>query len=187
MSDWIGMTPAPRAPRPELKTRVLERALAARPWSRWAIAAAAVLVVGMGASGVLWRRVARLEARLTATQDTLDLLRRPGTRVVTIPVATGEGARAGVLTIFADTVSHRWLVACHNFAPNAPDQAYQLWFITERGMRSAALMVMHKDTPMIMAMDMPSDAGQVMGVALSVEGKEGSREPSGPMLFQVGL
>jgi hypothetical protein len=185
MSDWIGMTPAPRAPRPELKERVLERALAARPWSRWAIAAAAALVLAVGASGVLWRRVARLEAHLTATRDTLDLLRRPGTRVVTIPVATGT--RVGVLTIFADTVSHRWLVTCHNFAPNAPDQAYQLWFVTERGMRSAALMVMDTETPMIMAMDMPSDAGVVMGVALSVEGKRGSREPSGPMLFRLEL
>jgi len=185
MSDWIGMTPAPRAPRPELRERVLGRALAARPWSPWLLAAAASLVLAVGAGGVLWRRVARLEGRLTATQDTLDLLRRPGTRVITIPVATGT--RVGALTIFADTVAHRWLVTCHNFAPNAPDQAYQLWFVTERGMRSAALMVMDQDAPMIMAMDMPSDAGNVMGVAMSVEGKAGSREPSGPMLFRVDL
>jgi anti-sigma-K factor RskA len=185
MSDWIGMTPAPRAPRPELKQRVLGRALAARPRSSWPIAAAAVLVLAVGASGVLWRRVARLEGRLAATEDTLNLLRRPGTRVITIPVATGT--RVGVLTIFADSVSHRWLVTCHNLAPNAPDEAYQLWFVTERGLRSAALMVMDHDAPMIMALDMPSDAGNVMGVAMSVEGKTGSREPSGPMLFRVGL
>jgi anti-sigma-K factor RskA len=185
MSDWIGMAPAPRAPRPELKERVVARALPTRPWSPWPIAAAAVLVLAVATTGVLWRRVARLEGRLTATQDTLDLLRRPGTRVIAIPVVTGT--RAGALTIFADTVSRRWLVTCHNLAPNAPDQAYQLWFVTERGMRSAALMVMDHDAPMIMAMDMPSDAGDVMGVALSVEGRTGSREPSGPMLFRVEL
>ena len=185
MSDWIGMTPAPRTPRPELKERVLGRALAARRLSPWPIATAALLVLGVGATGVLWRRVAGLEGRLTATKDTLDLLRRPGTRVITIPVATGT--RVGVLTIFADTVSHRWLVTCHNLAPNAPDQAYQLWFVTERGMRSAALMIMDHDAPMIMALDMPPDAGNVMGVAMSVEGKAGSPEPSGPMLFQVDL
>ena len=185
MSDWIGMAAGPRAPRPELKERVVERALAARPWSRWAIAAAAVLVLAVGASGVQWRRVARLEQRLAATRDTLELLRSPGTRVVTIPVTMGS--RVGVLTIFADTVSHRWLVTCHNFAPNAPDQAYQLWFVTDQGMRSAALMVMDQDTPMIMAMDMPSDAGLVTGVALSVEGKEGASQPGGPMLFRLEL
>ena len=94
---------------------------------------------------------------------------------------------AGALTIFADTGSRRWLVTCHNLAPNAPDQAYQLWFVTERGMRSAALMVMDHDAPMIMAMDVPSDAGTVMGVAMSVEGRAGSREPNGPMLFRVEL
>jgi hypothetical protein len=46
---------------------------------------------------------------------------------------------------------------------------------------------MDHDAPMITALDMPADAGLVMGVAMSVEGKAGSREPSGPMLFHVGL
>jgi hypothetical protein len=184
MSDWIGMTPAPRSPRPELKERVLGRAFAARPWSPWPVAAAALLVLSVGATGVLWRRVALLEGRMAATQDTLDLLRRPGTRVITIPVKTGT--RVGALTIFADTVSHRWLVVCHNLAPNAPDQAYQLWFVTERGTRSAALMVMDHDAPMIMAMDIPSDAGKVIGVAMRSREKQ-AREPNGPMLFRVEL
>jgi hypothetical protein len=186
MSDWIGMGAAPRAPRPELKARVLGRALAARQATpAWGLAAAAVLALSLVGSGLLWRRVSRLEGRLAATRDTLDLLRQPGTRVIPIPVVVGS--RTGELTIFADTVSHRWLVTCHNLAPNAPGQAYQLWFVTEQGMRMAALMPMDRDTPMVVALDMPRGAGKVMGVAMSVEVREGSAEPKGPMLFHVDL
>jgi len=186
VSDWLGMSSAPRAPRPELKARVLERAFAARhgmPW--WGLAAAAALPLALLGSGLLWRHATRLERGLAATRDTLNLLRNPGTRVIPIPVVVG--ARTGEITIFADTVSHRWLVTCHNLAPNAPGQAYQLWFVTEQGMRVAAVMPMDEDVPMVMALDMPSGAGKVMGVALSVEAREGSAEPKGPMLFHVDL
>lgn len=186
MNDWIGMDAVPRTPRPELKARIVSRALAVRPsgpW--WALAAAAVLALSLAGSGLLWRRAVRVEQRLAATRDTLDLLRRPGTRVIPIPVVMGS--RTGELTIFADTVSHRWLVTCHNLVPNAPGQAYQLWFVTERGMRMAAVMPMDRDTPMVIALDMPRGAGKVMGVAMSVEAREGSAEPKGPMLFHVDL
>ncbi len=186
MNDWIGMDAAPRTPRPELKARIVSRALAVRPSTPWwALAAAAGLALSLVGSGLLWRRAARVEQRLAATRDTLDLLRRPGTRVIPIPVVMGS--RIGELTIFADTVSNRWLVTCHNLAPNAPGQAYQLWFVTERGMRMAAVMPMDRDTPMVIALDMPSGAGKVMGVAMSVEVREGSAEPKGPMLFHVDL
>ncbi len=186
MSDWLGMSSAPRAPRPELKARVLERAFSARPglpW--WGLAAAALLPLALLGSGLMWRHATRLEQGLAATRDTLDLLRNPGTRVIPIPVVVGT--RTGELTIFADTVSHRWLVTCHNLAPNVPGQAYQLWFVTEQGMRMAAVMPMDGDVPMVMALEMPSGAGKVMGVAMSVEVREGSAEPKGPMLFHVDL
>jgi len=186
MSDWLGMTSEPRAPRPELKGRVLERAFAVRPGTPWwALAAAAALPLALIGGGLLWRQTNRLERGLAATRDTLDLLRNPGTRVIPIPVVVGT--RTGELTIFADTVSHRWLVACHNMAPNAPGQAYQLWFVTEAGMRMAAVMPMEGDAPMVLALDMPVGAGKVMGVAMSVEAREGSAEPKGPMLFHVDL
>ena len=152
MSAWIGMGAAPQVPRPELKARVLGRARAARPAApRWALAAAAVLALSLLGSGLLWQRATRLEQRLAATRDTLDLLRQPGTRVIQIPVVMGS--RSGGLTIFVDSTTHRWLVTCHHLAPNAAGQAYQLWFVTEQGMRAAALMPMDGDVPMVMALD----------------------------------
>jgi hypothetical protein len=186
MSDWLGMAATPRSPRPELKARILARAYATprRPLA-WPLAVAALLVLGLAGGGVLWRRVTKLQSDLAATRDTLGLLRRPGTRVVTVPVVTN--GRSGGLTIFADSLSHRWLVTCHNLTPNGPGEAYQLWFVTERGMRTAALMPMDQPNPMVLAFDLPPDAGRVMGLAMSVEPREGSVEPKGPMVFHVDL
>ena len=193
MTDWLGMAASPRTPRPELKERVLARARAAGRRSSWQLAAAAALAVLVG-GGTLWsvRTVRQLAAERTrlrdavgALQDTLSLIRRPGTRVVQIPVTTG--GRLGAITIFSDSATHRWLVACHGLAPNEPDQAYQLWFITEAGMRSAALMPMDDPHPMVVALDMPADAGPVMGAAMTIEARSGSREPQGPMVFRRRL
>jgi anti-sigma-K factor RskA len=185
MSDWLGMAAAPRTPQPDLKARVLARAtFAPRRWA-WPLAAAALVVLGVAGSGLLWRRAARLQANLAAARDTLGLLRQPGTRVIAIPVVTA--GHPGELTIFADSLSHRWLVTCHNLTPNTPGEAYQLWFVTERGMRTAALMPMDRPAPMVIALDMPQGAGKVMGVAMSLEPRDGSAEPKGPMVFHVDL
>ena len=185
MSDWMGMAATPRTPRPELKAQIMARATVAPVRRAWPLAAAALLVLGVAGSGLLWRRAVRLQADLAAARDTLGLLRQPGTRVIAIPVVTA--GRPGELTIFADSLSHRWLVTCHNLTPNAPGEAYQLWFVTERGMRTAALMPMDRPAPMVIALDMPQGDGKVMGVAMSLEPRDGSAEPKGPMVFHVDL
>jgi hypothetical protein len=188
MSDWLGMLAAPRTPRSELKGRVLARAVARR--RRWPVAAAALLVAGAG--GATWwahrtidaltRQRAQLAAQVEALQDTIGtFIHGAGTQLLQIPVSTG--GRVGAVTIFADSVRHRWLVRCDGLAPNARDQAYQLWFITETGMETAAVMPMDEDRPMVMALEMPRAGGRVMGAAMSIEPRAGSASPSGPMVF----
>jgi hypothetical protein len=193
MTDWLGMAARPRTPRPELKARVLARARASRR-HLWRLAAAAWLVlavVGGGGGGAYWsyRTVTGLRAereRLAATiaslQDSLELVRSVDAIVVSIPVTTG--GRVGSVTIFADTARHRWLVRCDGLAPNAPDQAYQLWLITDQGMKSAALMPMDHEQPMVMTLEMPQGSGRVMGAAMTIEPRVGSAQPHGPMVFR---
>ena len=156
MTDWLGMAAAPKEPRSDLKARVLARALAARrrrvpPWALAVAAGAAVLLAGatyaVRAARELEGERALLAARVSALEDTLGLIRSSGTRVMQIPVTTN--GRLGHVTIFDDTLSHRWLVACHNLAPNQPGEAYQIWFITDRGMASAAVMPMDRERPMV--------------------------------------
>ena len=188
MTDWLGMLAAPRAPRPELKGRVLARAVVRR--QRWPLAAAALLVAGV-ASGAWWAHRSidtltedrdRLAARVQALEDTVGtFIHGSGTQLLQIPVSTG--GRVGAVTIFSDSVRHRWLVRCDGLTPNARDQAYQLWFITETGMEVAAVMPMDEDRPMVMALEMPRVGGRVMGAAMSIEPRAGSATPSGPMVF----
>jgi hypothetical protein len=178
--DWLGMAAPPRLPGPELRTRVL--------------AAAALLTLALlgggfwtyHALGALTAERDHLAARAAALQDTVaSFLRGPTTRLIQVPVSTG--GRVGSVTIFADSVRHRWLVRCDGLAPNAPDQAYQLWFITRDGMRNAALMPMEADEPMVMALEMPREGGPVLGAAMSIEPRVGSAAPRGPMVFHLLL
>src|SRR5207244_8858078 len=121
----------------------------------WLVAAALALVVGGGGGAAFWayRTIGvvtadrdRLAAQVAALHDTVaTFIHGPATRLIQIPVSTG--GRVGAVTIFADSVRHRWLVRCDGLAPNAPDQAYPLWFITTEGMLSAALMPMDTDQP----------------------------------------
>jgi anti-sigma-K factor RskA len=188
MTDWLGMAAMPRTPRPELKGRVLARAVVRR--RRWPLAAAALLVAGSAGAawwalrtiGTLTLERDRLASEVRALEDTIGtFIHGEGTELLQIPVSTG--GRVGAVTIFSDNVRHRWLVRCDGLAPNARDQAYQLWFITDAGMETAAVMPMDADRPMVMALEMPRTGGRVMGAAMSIEPRAGSATPSGPMVF----
>ena len=202
MTDWLGMTPHPRAPRPELRARVLARAVrpgagGGRHGVRWGwLAAAAGLVLALGGAAGYWARAQilalgaeqdRLAAELAAVRDTLGFVRGPATRVAWVPVTTN--GRLGGVTIFADSATRRWLVRCEGMAPNEPDETYQIWFVTPAGMKRAALMTMGEEesTVMAMAFEVPDDVGSVTGAAMSIEPRGGSAEPRGPMVFHLRL
>jgi len=105
--------------------------------------------------------------------------------VVQVPVRTAE--RIGSITLFADTAGGRWYVACENLAPNRPNEAYQLWFVTETGTITAALMPMNSSQPMWMALEIPAGVARITGAAMSIEPRRGSSTPTGPMLFRTSL
>jgi hypothetical protein len=200
MTDWLGMIPKPREPRPELRARVLARAT--RPESRarrWGwLAAAAVVAIALGGGAGYWTRATivalsaqrdRLAAELAAVRDTLGFVRGPATRVAWVPVTTN--GRLGGVTIFADSAARRWLVRCEGMAPNEPNETYQIWFVTEGGLRRAAVMTMDEEqaTVMAMAFDVPDDVGPVTGAAMSIEPRVAadSAAPRGPMVFHLRL
>jgi anti-sigma-K factor RskA len=152
---------------------------------------AALLVLAAGA-GAWWtyRTIVALgterDRLAAALEDTVSsFLHGSATRLIQIPVSTG--GRVGSVTIFADSVRHRWLVRCDGLAPNAQDQAYQLWFITDRGMEPAALMPMDADRAMVLALELPGTGERVLGAAMSIEPRTGSPQPRGPVVFHVEL
>ena len=173
---------------PEINRQVLARR------RRWPLALAAALVVAVG-GGAWWAYGTidalgverdRLAARVAALEDTVaGFIHGPATRLIQVPVSTG--GRVGSVTIFADSARHRWLVRCDGLAPNARDEAYQLWFVTDTGMRAAAVMPMEGDQPMVMGLPTPPMGERVTGAAMSIEPRAGSTSPSGPMVFHLDL
>jgi len=95
--------------------------------------------------------------------------------------------RPGQLTVYADSLTRRWLVTCHHLTPNLPGQAYQLWFLTNSVARPAAVMPMDRDVPMVMTLAAPPGAAKVTGLAMSVEPRAGSPTPTSALLFRVDL
>lgn len=195
MSDWLGMGAAPRTPRSGMKERVLAHVLAPRRrLSRRALALAAVLVIVLGAAGYwtvqtvgsLRQEVAQLAGMLDRYRDTLNtFLRGPASHILYAPVTTN--GRLGAVTILTDSVSRRWLVRCEGLAPNEVDETYQLWYLTDQGPRAAGLMPMMTSDPMTMTLEVPADSARVTGVAMSIEPRDGSAKPSGPMVFRLSL
>ena len=200
MTDWLGMTPNPRDPRPELRAQVLARAVRPRAGRRrwvWRAAAAVLLLAALGGAGY-WARGTilalsaerdRLTAELAAVRDTLGFVRGPATRVAWVPVTTN--GRLGGVTIFVDGTARRWLVRCEGMAPNEPNETYQIWFVTAAGLKRAAVMTMDEEqaTVMAMAFDVPDDVGPVTGAAMSIEPRAAadSAAPRGPMVFHLRL
>ncbi|HYK10119.1 MAG TPA: anti-sigma factor [Gemmatimonadales bacterium] len=164
-----------------------------RPERRWPLVLAGVLALAAGGAGWWgWRESQELAATrgrladgMAAYQDTLSLLRSPGTRVINVPVSTN--GQVGAVTIFADTLTHRWLVTFHHLAVNQPGQVYQLWFITTTGIVNASVIHVAGSAPMVEALEMPKGAGDVTGAAMTIEKGKGSAAPTGPTVFHYLL
>ena len=164
----------------------------ARPARRWPLFLAAALAVSAGILGWWgWRESrelastrGRLNDAIAAYRDTLSLLRSPSTRVITIPVSTN--GQVGAVTIFADTLTRRWLVTAHHLAANQPGQVYQLWLITTTGMVNASVLPVSGSAPTVEVLEMPK--GEVVtGVQMTIEPGKGSPAPTGPMVFHYLL
>jgi anti-sigma-K factor RskA len=178
-----------------MKERVLARALTPRrQLSGRALALAAAIVLALGAAGYwtvqtvrsLRGEVAQLAGTLDRYRDTLNtFLRSPASHILYAPVTTN--GRLGAVTILTDSVSRRWLVRCEGLAPNEVDETYQLWYLTDQGPRAAGLMPMMTSDPMTMTLEVPADSARVTGVAMSIEPRDGSVKPSGPMVFRLSL
>src|SRR3989441_12328039 len=98
MTDWLGLSAAPRSPRPELKGRVLARALA--PRRRWTGPLAAAAVITLAVGGGAWWAYQTIDAltaerdgfaaRVPALEDTVPAFHHgPATWLIQIPGSTG--------------------------------------------------------------------------------------------------
>ena len=194
---WLPMGVSPVAPRPGLSHALMENVLRPeRPrwwsWSLWAasLAAAASLVVALriwtGARREVRELRSALEARqghLNAIEDSLSAIL--GAERVLQKTISGPGYEGGVL-IFYDQDTQRWNVVVHDLPAARAGEAYQLWFLTGRGLLPGPEIPVNGSRPTFLTLPAPGPADAVTGAVLTVGPASGPSEgPRGVKLARL--
>jgi anti-sigma-K factor RskA len=169
-------------PPPQLRHRVLaevsvppvrELRPRVRRWQTAALAAAAAVVIGLGALGV------GMALRPAATPSTAEqVFAAPDVRAVTSDVATG-----GTATVVFSREKNAAVLVMNNVPPPAPDTVYQMWLLRDGGPESAGIM----DTVAPSTTRVLPDIGDSSAVAFTVEPPGGSPQPTGQIFAELPL
>jgi len=181
---WLPMQVAPVPPRPGLTREILEGVLHPRRAARWpwvaAVAAAAAVTLGAGAWTVVRHQMHALQTavdagqgRLHAIQDSLSAI--VGAERVLQETISGPGYKGGML-IFYDADTQRWNVVVHDLPPAPIGQAYQLWFLSSRGLLAGPELQVNGSRPTFLALPAPRPPDNVVGAVLTLGSPNG---PSG--------
>jgi type IV secretory pathway TrbD component len=192
---WLPMGVSPVAPRPGLERGLVRNILEGPARRRGRLlsgALAAALVLSVGGWVARGQRIAALnarvtdrEARVTALEDTLSVM-RTAARVLQTSIA--RAGREGGLVIFAEPVSHRWNVVVHGLPPAPPGRQYQFWFVCADGMVRGTPVNADPSKPVMFTTGMPATGGDVMGAALTLEPNDSTDgPPRGEMLAELML
>ncbi|OBK77487.1 anti-sigma factor [Mycobacterium sp. 1164985.4] len=174
-------------PPPQLRERLLAEVgggrerpvsrLRPRPsrWQRTALAAAAVLVVGLGAVGV------GLALRPTAKPSTAEqVFAAPDVRTV-----SGEIPGGGTATVLFSREKDAGVLVMNNVTPPQPGTVYQMWLVGADGPHPAGTMDPQSVAPSTTAV-LP-DLGDSSTLAFTVEPPGGSQEPTSAPFAELPL
>lgn len=149
-----------------------------RPAPRWrtaVLAAAAALVIGLGALGV------GLALRPAATPSTAEqVFAAPDVRSVSGDIPTG-----GTATLVFSRERNAGVLVMNNVAPPEAGTVYQMWLIGSDGTHSAGTMSAKAVAPSTTAV-LP-DLGDSRALAFTVEPGEGSQQPTTRPFAQLPL
>lgn len=198
------------APSPGLRDRVLERiggdkvvSLSDRrernsniPFPIWiALAASAILVVGMGAMLVSNRRelaagqaavdavratLAQVEQRLSEREATLNTIMEPG---VTLSLLSTTGTPEPRIQLFWNRQKSQAIVHAFNLSPADSGLVYQLWFIQD-GKPVPSVTFNSEPTGHALVQNVALPAGSnLTHAAVTVEPAGGSPQPTSPVVM----
>ncbi|MGX9787962.1 anti-sigma factor [Mycobacterium sp. MMS18-G62] len=144
-------------------------------WQTGVLAAAAALVIGLGALGV------GLALRPTPAPSTADqVFAAPDVRTVSEPIPSG-----GTATVVFSREKNAGVLVMNNVAPPAPGTVYQMWLVGDNGPRSAGTMDAKAVAPSTTAV-LP-DLGSAQTLAFTVEPGSGSAQPTSPIFAKLPL
>ncbi|MGB0877652.1 MAG: anti-sigma factor [Mycobacterium sp.] len=146
-----------------------------RRWSTVVLAAAASLVVGLGALGV------GLSLRTTPTPSPAEqVFAAPDVRTV-----SGEIPGGGIATVVFSRDHDTGVLVMNNVPDPEPGTVYQMWLVDADGAESVGMMDAEAVTPSTTAM-IP-DLGSSSALAFTVEPAGGSSQPTSPMFAELPL
>jgi anti-sigma-K factor RskA len=173
----------PSPPRPDLEERILriaslERARQSmRPagrWSRGLAAAAAVLIVLLGAGNVLqWTRSPQFQARTKG--------------LVTVAMTGTYRHLDAYGTLVVDVEDNEGVLAVRGLPKLSPDQSYQLWLKKGGQVQSGGLFNVDEDGYGSLLVKIPGGFRGFRAFSISVEPADGSPSPSGSLVLKGGL
>lgn len=146
-----------------------------RRWQTVVLAAAAALVIGLGAFGV------GMALRPTATPSTAEqVFAAPDVRTVSGQIPTG-----GTATVVFSREKDAGVLVMNNVAPPQPGTIYQMWLIDDKGPHSAGMMEAKNVAPSTTAV-LP-DLGDSQMLAFTVEPPGGSAQPTSTPFAKLAL
>jgi anti-sigma-K factor RskA len=135
-------------------------------WQAITLAAAAALVIGLGALGV------GMALRPAPTPSTAEqVFAAPDVRTVSGPIPSG-----GTATVVFSREKNAGVLVMNNVAPPQPGSVYQMWLIDNKGPHSAGTMDAKNVAPSTTAV-LP-DLGDSQMLAFTVEPPGGSAQPT---------
>ncbi|OBI79830.1 anti-sigma factor [Mycobacterium sp. E740] len=151
------------------------RQLRPRRWQRIALAAAAVLVVGLGALGV------GLALRPAASPSTAEQV----FAARDVRTVSGQIPGGGTATVVFSREKDAGVLVMNNVTPPQPGTVYQMWLIDDGGPHSAGTMDPQAVAPSTTAV-LP-DLGKSSTLAFTVEPPGGSPQPTSTPFAQLPL
>jgi anti-sigma-K factor RskA len=154
---------------------VVEMRRKPRPWRTTILAAAAALVIGLGALGV------GMALRPAPTPSTAEqVFAAPDVRTVSGQIPSG-----GTATVVFSREKNAGVLVMNNVAPPAPGTVYQMWLIGDKGPESAGTMDAKAVAPSTTAV-LP-DLGDSQTLAFTVEPPGGSAQPTSAPFAKLSL
>jgi anti-sigma-K factor RskA len=144
-------------------------------WQTVGLAAAAAVIIGLGALGV---GIALQPGQTPSTAE--QVFAAPDVRTVSGQIPSG-----GTATVVFSRDKNAGVLVMNNVAPPAPGTVYQMWLINDKGSKSAGTMDAKNVAPSTTAV-LP-DLGDSQVLAFTVEPPGGSAQPTSAPFAKLAL
>jgi anti-sigma-K factor RskA len=157
----------------------------------WLLLAATVLLT-FATSYLLWQnnRLTRqnrdLAVKLNEKEGEVEKIASPATKVIAM-IGGKDVPQAGAKLVY-DLDLQEWVVYVYNLPAPPSGKQYQLWYVTKKAKVNAAVFDTDQQGRTILRLRLPQEViGGLAAMAVMLEPKGGSEQPTGDIFLQAGI